>query len=67
MTKKPFHRAFDDCWYAQLRVGGKRKQVKLRDQNGDPIRGVERKDDAYQAFFLLMAKDPTQSSPTPRP
>jgi hypothetical protein len=29
MSKKPYFRAFDGWWYVQLRVGGKRKQVKL--------------------------------------
>lgn len=60
MTRKPFFRAFDGCWYAQLRIGGKRKQVKLFDLNRDPIRGCENQEEAYQAFYRLMAQDPTQ-------
>ena len=29
MPRKPFFRAFDGWWYAQVRVGATRKQVKL--------------------------------------
>lgn len=58
MTKKPFFREFDQCWYAQLRLpGGKRKQVKLLDQNRDSIRGRENEQAAFQAFFRLMSKE----------
>lgn len=60
MTRKPFFRSFDGCWYAQTRVGGKRKQVKLLDQDGDPVRGRDREADAWKAFHRLMAQDPTQ-------
>ena len=31
MMRHPFFRELDGCWYAQVRQGGKRKQVKLRD------------------------------------
>jgi hypothetical protein len=58
VTKKPFFRTFDGCWYAQTRVGKKRKQVKLLDPLGEPIRGREREEDAYRAFHRLMAQDP---------
>src|SRR5947207_2997907 len=57
MTKKPFFRAFDGCWYAQIRTGGKRKQVKLLDQSGDPIRGRKSEEDAFRAFHKILAKD----------
>jgi len=52
MTKKPFFRAFDGCWYAQTRLGGKRKQVKLLDTSSDPIRGRENEEAALRAFQL---------------
>lgn len=58
MTKKPFFREFDGCWYAQTRVGGKRKQVKLRDLSNNPIRGEENEAAAWKAFHRLMAEDP---------
>jgi hypothetical protein len=57
VTRKPFFREFDACRYVQLRVGGKRKQVKLLDQNRDPIRGRENEAAALQAFFRLMSKE----------
>jgi hypothetical protein len=47
MPKKPFYRAFDDWWYAQLRVGGKRIQKKL-------VKGNANEADAYRAFCRLM-------------
>ena len=59
MTKKPFFRAFDGCWYVQTRAGGKRKQVKLLDPLGHPIRGREQEEAAWKAFHRLMAADPT--------
>ena len=40
MTGKPFFRAFDGCWYAQIRVGGLRKQVKLFDRAANPHAAV---------------------------
>src|ERR1700677_5085965 len=52
MTKKPFFREFDGWWYAQIREGSKRKQVKL-------VKGRDKEEDAYTAFYKLMAKDPT--------
>jgi hypothetical protein len=54
ITRKPFFRAFDGCWYVQFRLGGKRKQVKLLDESRD------KEAEAYQAFFRLMAQDPNQ-------
>jgi len=58
MQKKPFYRSFDGCWYAYRQVGTKRKQVKLTDTDGKPIRGQDREADAFQAFFRFMADDP---------
>ena len=58
MNKKPFFRAFDGCWYAYRQVGTKRQQVKLKDREGHPLRGREREEDAYQAFYRFMADDP---------
>jgi integrase len=58
MTRKPFYRSSDCCWYVQDRIGSKRKQIKLIDQNGDPIRGRENKECAYRAFHKFMAQDP---------
>ena len=58
MTRKPFFREFDGCWYVQLRLpAGQRKQVKLLDQNRQPIRGRDNEAAAFQAFFRLMAKE----------
>ena len=57
MPKKPFYRAFDDWWYAQLRVGGKRIQKKL-------VKGKANEADAYRAFCRLMAE---QSGKVPEP
>jgi integrase len=59
VTKKPFFREFDGCWYAQLRLGTKRRQVKLRDEHREPIRGRENEEAAWKAFHRLMAEDPT--------
>src|SRR5438105_3785673 len=49
MPKKPFYRAFDDWWYAQLRVGAKRVQKKL-------VKGKANEADAYRAFCRLLAE-----------
>ncbi len=61
MTRKPFFRSFDGCWYVQGRLEGKRKQIKLLDPSGEPIRGAEKQADAYQAFHKLMVQDPTKA------
>jgi integrase len=58
MQKKPFFRTFDQCWYAYAQSGTKRKQVKLKDRDGEPIRGQEGEGDAFLAFCRLMAADP---------
>jgi integrase len=58
MNKKPFFRTFDGCWYAYRRVGAKRKQIKLKDREGHPIRGREREEDAFRAFCRFVASDP---------
>jgi hypothetical protein len=58
VTKKPFFREFDGCWYAQVRVGGKRKQVKHRDLSDNPIRGQDNDAAAWKSFHRLMAEDP---------
>ena len=50
MPRKPFFRAFDGWWYAQIRVGKKRKQIKL-------VKGKEKEKEAYQAFCRLLAED----------
>jgi integrase len=52
MTKKPFFREFDGWWYAQVRAGGKRKQVKL-------VKGRENEAQAWKQFHRLMAQDPS--------
>jgi integrase len=49
MSRKPFFRAFDGWWYAQIRVGAKRKQVKL-------VKGRDNEQEAYRAFCRLMAE-----------
>jgi integrase len=48
MSRKPFFRSFDGWWYAQIRVGTKRKQVKL-------VKGKENEQEAYRAFCRLLA------------
>ena len=63
MTRKPFFRAFDRCWYAQIRVGAKRKQVKLKDARGEPIRGKDNLEEAFRAFYRIMAADPSELPP----
>lgn len=58
MNKKPFYRTSDGCWYAYKQVGSKRRQVKLKDKDNRPIRGQDREQDAFQAFFRFMTSDP---------
>ncbi len=58
MARKPFYREFDGCWYVQTHVGSKRKQVKLRDDKGDPIRGHKNAEVAEKAFYKFMALEP---------
>src|SRR5258708_5661752 len=48
MPRNPFFREFDGWWDAQLRVGGKRKQIKF-------VRGRENQQAAYRAFCRLLA------------
>jgi site-specific recombinase XerD len=50
MPLKPFFRTFDGWWYAQIRIGNRRKQVKL-------IRGKANEKEAYRAFCRLMADE----------
>ncbi len=50
MPRKPYFREFDGWWYAQIRAGKKRKQVKL-------VRGRENEQEAYRAFCRLMAEE----------
>lgn len=58
MTRKPFFRAFDGWWYAQIRAGGRRRQVKL-------VKGKENEEQAWKAFHRLLASDPsTLPAPT---
>lgn len=49
-VRKPFYRAFDDWWYVQVRIGTKRKQIKL-------VKGADREDDAWKAFHRVMAQE----------
>jgi integrase len=49
MARKPYFRQFDGWWYAQVRVGAKRKQIKL-------IKGKENEQEAYRAFCRLVAE-----------
>jgi integrase len=58
MARKPFFRAFDGWWYAQVRVGTKRKQIKL-------VKGKENEQDAYRAFCRLLA-DHEGDAPAPK-
>ncbi|HEX3146742.1 MAG TPA: hypothetical protein VHR66_01495 [Gemmataceae bacterium] len=57
MSRKPFFRSFDGWWYAQIRVGTKRKQVKL-------VKGKENEQEAYRAFCRLIA-DHDGEAPAP--
>ncbi|MBP3957861.1 hypothetical protein J8F10_21620 [Gemmata sp. G18] len=50
MPRKPFIRAFDGWWYAQISVGSKRKQVKL-------VKGKENEREAYRTFCPLVADE----------
>jgi integrase len=50
MPRKPYFRNFDGWWYAQIRVGRQRKQVKL-------IKGKENEKEAYRLFCRLMADE----------
>ncbi len=47
-ARKPYFRAFDGWWYAQIRVAAKRKQIKL-------LKGKENEQEAYRAFCRLLA------------
>ena len=47
-ARKPWFRAFDGWWYAQLCEGGRRKQIKL-------VQGKDKKKEAITAFHRLMA------------
>ena len=49
MARKPYFRTFDGWWYAQLRVGTKRKQIKL-------VKGKENEQEAYPPFCRLLAE-----------
>jgi integrase len=48
MARKPFYRSFDGWWYAQVRVGSQRKQIKL-------VKGKENEQEAYRAFCRVIA------------
>jgi integrase len=50
VPRKPFFRAFDGWWYAQVTLAGKRKQVKL-------VKGRENEREAYRAFCRLVADE----------
>lgn len=58
MARKPFFRAFDGWWYAQVRFGAKRKQIKL-------VRGKENEQEAYRAFCRVVA-DHEGDAPAPQ-
>ena len=58
MARKPYFRAFDGWWYAQVRVGAKRKQIKL-------IKGKENEQEAYRAFCRVIA-DHEGEAPKPQ-
>jgi integrase len=48
---KPYFRKHDGWWYAQVRVGAARKQIKL-------VRGHDNEKRAYELFNELKAKEP---------
>jgi integrase len=50
---KPYFREFDGWWYAQVRLGDKRKQVKL-------VKGRDQERHAYELFNELKAKEPDE-------
>jgi hypothetical protein len=52
-VRKPYFREFDGWWYAQVRVGTKRKQVKL-------VKGRDQERRAYELFNELKAKEPDE-------
>lgn len=58
MSRKPFFRAFDGWWYAQVRVGAKRKQIKL-------VKGKDNEQEAYRAFCRVIA-DHEGEAPKPQ-
>jgi hypothetical protein len=49
LSRKPCFRQFDGWWYAQIRVGRKRQQIRL-------VKGEENEKEAYQLFCRLMAE-----------
>lgn len=61
MPRKPFFRAADGWWYAQLTAAGKRKQVRL-------VKGKANEREAYRAFCRLLADEgqarPAAANPT---
>ena len=48
MSQKPYFREFDGWWYVQVRVGKKRRQIKL-------VKGRDKEQDAYREFCRVMA------------
>jgi hypothetical protein len=50
---EPFFRSFDGWWYIQLRVGGKRRQIKL-------AKGENNREAAEQRWREIMARQPTR-------
>jgi len=58
MARKPYFRAFDGWWYAQVRLGTKRKQIKL-------VKGKENEQEAYRAFCRVIA-DHEGDAPPPQ-
>jgi integrase len=50
---KPYFRNYDGWWYAQVRVGARRKQVKL-------VKGRDNEQRAYELFNEMKAKEPEE-------
>jgi integrase len=50
---KPYFREFDGWWYAQVKLGDKRKQIKL-------VKGRDQERAAYEQFNELKAKEPDE-------
>jgi integrase len=55
---QPYFRKFDGWWYVQLRLGGKRKQVKL-------AKGEDNKPAALTEWHKLLSQPEPQPAPTP--
>lgn len=58
MSPKPWFREFDDCWYVQIRVRGKRRQVKL-------VKGRDNEAEAFRRWHDLMSRSASTPSAAP--